>query len=149
MGKETLTRELSADVAGACACDKIRKAARKITGLYNEALNPADLKATQFTILAAVCLKEGETLSDLAAHLGMERTTFLRNLKPLERRGLAKTFEEGHGRARSVRLTGKGVQLMEKALPLWRHAQKSLRKELGADVWTRVHRELGVIAHLG
>ena len=149
MSKESLARQISADVLGACACDKIRKAARKITGLYNEALKPATLKATQFTILAAVCLKEGETLSDLAAHLGMERTTFLRNLKPLERRGLVRTYEESAGRARSVKLTGKGVQLMEKALPLWRQAQKSLRKELGPKLWTRVHHELGLIAQLG
>jgi len=141
-------KQLSSEVGGACACDKMRKAARKITRDYNEALKPAGVTATQFTILAAVCLKEGATLTELSSHLGMERTTFLRNLHPLERQALIKTYDDGYGRARSAKLTGKGVAVMENALPLWRQAQRSLRKRLGDDTWTRVHDELAAIGRL-
>ena len=69
--------QLSTDVAGACACHKMREAARKITRIYNNALQPAGIKGTQFTMLAAVGLKEGATLTDLSAYLGMDRPTYI------------------------------------------------------------------------
>ncbi len=148
MTKETLIKQLSTEVRGACACDKMRKAARKITRRYNEALKPAGIKVTQFTILAAICVKEGATLTDLSSHVGMERTTFLRNLKPLESQALIKTTDDGVGRARSAKLTDKGVIVMEKALPLWRRAQRALRKQVGDDMWARVQEELAAFGQL-
>ena len=141
-------QQLNSDVAGACACHKMRAAARKITRRYNDALKPAGIKATQFTLLAAIGLFEGVTLTELSANLGMDRTTLSRNLGPLERQALIETFDEGVGRARSARLTGKGVSVMETALPLWREAQESLRRSLGDEIWTRVHAELTEVRQL-
>ena len=148
MTRETLIKQLSSDVRGACACHKMREASRKITRRYDEALKPAGIKATQFPILAFIGLNEGVTLTELSSLLGMERTTFLRNLGPLERQGLIKTYDDGYGRARSAKLTAKGVTVMEKALPLWRQAQRSLRKRLGDDIWARVQDELSEIGQL-
>ena len=141
-------QQLSSDVQGACACQKMRQAARKITRKYNNALAPAGIKATQFTMLTVVSLREGATLTALSSRLGMDRTTLSRNLGPLERQGLVELSDEGHGRARSARLTAKGVAVMETALPLWRDAQKSLRQSLGDEVWERVHTGLSEIGQL-
>ena len=141
-------QQLSSDVAGACACHKMRQAARKITRKYNDALKPAGITVTQFTILAAFALSEGATLTELSARLGMDRTTLSRNLGPLERRALIETYENGYGRARSARLTDKGVTVMETALPLWRQAQKSLRQRLGDEIWAQVQTELTLVGHL-
>ena len=141
-------QQLSSDVAGACACHKMRAAARKITRRYNDALKPAGIKVTQFTMLAAVGLFEGVSLTELSANLGMDRTTLSRNLGPLERQALVETYDDGVGRARSARLTGKGVNVMEIALPLWREAQDSLRRSLGDEIWVRVHAELAEVRQL-
>lgn len=141
-------QQLSSDVAGACACHKMRAAARRITRRYNDALRPAGIKATQFTILAVVGLNEGATLTELSTRLGMDRTTLSRNLGPLERQALVQTFDGGHGRARSTKLTTKGVTVMETALPLWREAQRSLKRSLGNDVWERVQTELTEVSQL-
>lgn len=141
-------QQLSSDVAGACACHKMRAAARRITRRYNDALKPAGIKATQFTILAVVGLNEGATLTELSTRLGMDRTTLSRNLGPLERQALVQTFDGGHGRARSAKLTTKGVTVMETALPLWREAQRSLKRSLGNDVWERVQTELTEVSQL-
>ena len=141
-------QQLSSDVAGVCACQKMRQAARKVTRKYNNALAPAGIKATQFTILAVVSLREGATLTALSSRLGMDRTTLSRNLGPLERQGLVELSDEGHGRARCARLTAKGVAVMETALPLWRQAQRSLRQSLGDEVWERVHTGLSEIGQL-
>lgn len=141
-------QQLSSDVAGACACHKMRAAARRITRRYNDALKPAGIKATQFTILTVVGLNEGATLTELSTRLGMDRTTLSRNLGPLQRQALVQTFDGGHGRARSAKLTTKGVTVMETALPLWREAQRSLKRSLGNDVWERVQTELTEVSQL-
>ncbi len=141
-------KQLSTDVAGACACHKMREAARKITRKYNSALKPAGIKITQFTMLSAVGLKEGATLTEISTYLGMDRTTLSRNLGLLERQALIEIYDDGYGRARSAKLTDKGVTVMETALPLWRRAQKSLRQNLGDQIWAQVHAELAVVRQL-
>lgn len=148
MTRETLIQQLSADVAGACACHKMREATRKITRKYNDALKPAGIKATQFSILAAVGLYEGITLTQMANRLGLDRTTLSRNLGPIERRGLIEIRDDGHGRARSAILTSKGVAVMETALPLWREAQATLKGRLGEENWNLIHAELAEIKQL-
>lgn len=141
-------QQLSTDVAGTCACHKMRAAARRITRRYNDALKPAGIKVTQFTILATIGLNEGFSLTELANEMGMDRTTLSRNLGPLERQALIETYDDGHGRARSARLTAKGVSVMEEALPLWRKVQDSLRKRLGDDNWQQVQTELTKVGKL-
>lgn len=141
-------QQLNSDVAGTCACHKMRAAARKITRRYNDALKPAGIKATQFTILVSVGLNEGATLTALSGEMAMDRTTLSRNLGPLERQALIEICDDGVGRARSARLTAKGVRAMETALPLWRKAQRSLRRSLGDDVWERVQAELTTVGQL-
>ena len=148
MTKVSLRQQLSSEVAGACACQKMREAARRITRKYNDALKPAGIKVTQLTILAVVGLNEGATLTKLSSRLGMDRTTLSRNLGPLERQALIETYDDGYGRARSARLTAKGVTMMETALPLWRKAQRSLRQRLGDDIWERVQTELTEVRQL-
>ena len=148
MTKKTLMRQLSSDVAGVCACRKMREASRKITRMYDEVLRPAGIKATQFNVLAIVALGDEATLTELAETLGMDRTTLSRNLRPLERDGLVEVSAEGYRRARSANITNKGVAVMEKALPLWRSAQKSLKRRLGDDIWNRIQIELAEVGHL-
>ncbi len=148
MAKKTLIQKLSSDVTGVCACQKMREASRKITRMYDESLRPAGIKATQFNVLTVVALKDEATLTELAETLGMERTTLSRNLGPLERNGLIKVSAEGYRRARSANITNKGVVVMEKALPLWRLAQKSLKRRLDDEVWDRIQIDLTAIGNL-
>ena len=148
MTKETLVKQLSSDVAGLCACRKMRETSRKITRMYDEALRPARIKCTQFTLLSVVARQDQATLTELAGTLGMDRTTLSRNLGPLERKGLIEVSAEGYRRARSANITDKGVAVMEKALPLWRSAQRSLKRILGDDIWRRIQRQLTEVGQL-
>ena len=148
MDRNALIKTLSNDVANVCVCRKTRETARKISRLYDDMLQPAGIKATQFTMLAAISLQGGATLTELAESLGMERTTLSRNLKPLERSGLIEVSAEGYRRARSASITDQGVAKMEKALPLWRSAQKLLKKRIGGETWERIQTDLNEIGHL-
>ena len=78
----------------------------------------------------------------------MDRTTLSRNLKPLERSGLVDISAEGYRRARSAGITNKGVTVMAKALPLWKSAQRLLKKRIGNETWDRVQLDLKEIGRL-
>jgi DNA-binding MarR family transcriptional regulator len=120
------------DVAASCLCTKIRKAARAITSHYDDALKPCGLRSTQFTLLIAASLSSESSISELAEHLGMDRTTLSRNIKPLERDGFVLLRNDHPGRTVVVTLTPKGRRVMERALPMWQEAQRRLTRRFGA-----------------
>src|SRR5829696_8230036 len=93
------------EVARTCACANLRKAARAVTQLFDEALAPSDLRATQFTLLVTSRLTGESTINELAERMAMDRTTLSRNLKPLVRNGLLEVRPGEDGRTRLVRIT--------------------------------------------
>ena len=91
-----------------CACFSLRKAARAVTQLYDDALKPARVLATQLPLLATSARLERATVTKLAEAMVMDRTTLTRNLRPLERDGLLRTEPGADRRVREVSLTKKG-----------------------------------------
>jgi len=83
-----------AEIEATCACSNVRKAARAVTQLFDELLQPTGLRSTQFTLLVAVALLGEAPVTQLSRALVMDRTTLARNLKPLESLGLL-TVEAG------------------------------------------------------
>ncbi len=95
MTRDTHTREhRSAVDLTACTCANLRKAARAVTQVYDQALRPTGLKATQFTMLATLSNRGDLPLSRLAEALVMDRTTLTRNLKPLVGKGLVRIDQD-------------------------------------------------------
>ena len=130
--KEDL-REISKKTGKACVGFNLRKASRLLSQIYDQALKPANLKVTQFSLLMAVAGREDTTIGKLARPLGMDRTTLSRNARILEKRGLI-IIEEGEDRRQqSIRLTENGVSAIRNALPLWEGVQESLASELGEE----------------
>lgn len=136
------------DVAGVCVWQRTRNASRILSRRYDAALRGTGLNVSQYSTLVFVSLTEDRTLTELAARIGLERTTLIRNLKPLERDGFVSLSEEGYRRARSVEITDKGIAKLEEMLPLWRDVQTTLKAELGADVWTNVCESLEALNRL-
>jgi DNA-binding MarR family transcriptional regulator len=121
------------EVARACACANLRKAARAVTQVFDEALAPSGLRATQFTLLVTNRLTGESTINELAQRMAMDRTTLSRNLKPLVRSGLLEIQSGEDGRTRLVRLTPAGKQVLEEAHPLWQGAQQEIVSALGEE----------------
>ncbi len=122
----------------ACACANLRKAARAVTQVYDEALRPSGLKATQFTVLATLAKRGELPLTKLAEVLVMDRTTLTRNLKPLVAKGWVGTAEAEDQRVRRIALTDAGREVLGAALPLWRGAQAQLAEGLGPERLTEL-----------
>lgn len=116
-----------------CLCLAARRAARTITREFDQALRPHGLRATQFTLLAALQLAGPQAIGELAELLSTERTTLTRNLGVAERHGWA-TMRTSHADARSrvASITPKGLRVLTAALPAWRAAQQRLTESMGA-----------------
>jgi DNA-binding MarR family transcriptional regulator len=71
----------------ACRCLAARRYARAVTRLYEQKLRPHRLRATQFSVLAALALGGPAPVTELATALGLDRTTLTRVAAVLERRG--------------------------------------------------------------
>jgi DNA-binding MarR family transcriptional regulator len=121
------------EVARACACANLRRASRAVTQVFDEALGPSGLRATQFTLLVTSRLMGESTINELAEKMAMDRTTLSRNLKPLVRSGLLEVRPGEDGRTRLVRLTPAGEHALEEAYPLWQQAQQETVGILGEE----------------
>ena len=116
-----------------CMVSNSRMAARAITRRYDSYLRPHGVTATQLSLLGAIQLMPGSTVSQLAEARGFERTTLTRNLDKLEQMGLVASAAQGRGRVPA--LTPKGEALIAELLPLWRRAQAELRTELSSETF--------------
>ena len=110
----------------ACACLAARRRARAITRHFEAELRPHGLRATQFSILAALALGAPNRLGALAEFLVLERTSLTRSLAPLERNGWVRTEVSTDGRERPLALTAAGRRKLEQAYPAWKTAQDSV-----------------------
>ncbi len=125
-----------------CGCLNLRKAARAATQLFDHILEPAGVRATQFTLLIALSSVSAKTLTEMAATLVMDRTTLTRNLKPLEKMGLIASVSLTDRRSRGYSLTEKGRHTLEIGMPLWEQAQQQLVSGLGDDRFNNLVAEL-------
>ncbi|MDR3387061.1 MAG: MarR family winged helix-turn-helix transcriptional regulator [Rudaea sp.] len=111
----------------------LRRAARAISHLYDEAIASSGLKVTQFSLLRAVARNEPVAISVLAGEMELDRTTLARNLAPLERERLVVRSAGRDRRITEVRLSAAGRAAIQRALPLWKTAQAQVRKQLGRE----------------
>ncbi len=116
-------------------CANLRRASRTLTQLYEDALRPLGLRATQFTILQALSLA-GEVTQGLLGHiLAMDSTTLTRTLDIMERRGWIAKRRGKDRREWHIRLSRRGQAQLERSLPAWRSVQHRVHTQLGNEVW--------------
>jgi DNA-binding MarR family transcriptional regulator len=118
-----------------CVCGSLRRATRVVTKLYDDALKPTGLKATQFGLLSNLMALGSSTLTQLAESMVLDHTTLTRNLDILEARGLVVTEEGQDRRERQLRLSEKGIASVSEAYPLWQAAQARAMEIGGQANW--------------
>jgi DNA-binding MarR family transcriptional regulator len=121
-----------------CICVNLRRAARAMTAIYDDALAASGIKITQFSLLRAVERNEPAAISALSEDLDLDRTTLARNLAPLRRDGLVELQPGTDRRVTEVRLTRKGRAAIVKVLPLWQEAQAGIAQRFAAGNLARL-----------
>src|ERR1700733_5796411 len=116
-----------------CNCTALRKATRRVSQLYDSALEPCGLRATQRTILSQIARTGSSAMGELAEALVMDRGALTHNLKPLERDGLVKiTTDPDDRRNRILALTAAGRARLAQSDALWAGAQRGFEAAFGA-----------------
>lgn len=133
-----------------CCATAMRKASRRLTQLYDEALAEAGLRSTQFAILAELDRRPNgpPTMRELADALVMDRSALGHNLRPLQRDKLI-AFEESDEdrRRRHVSMTPQGKAKFREAKRLWQTAQDRFNAVFGETEAAKLRATLLGIAH--
>ena len=125
-----------------CTCGRLRRLTRKITAVYDHALAPCGLRVTQFSLMSSLLKLQAPTLAELAETMDMERTTLLRNLRPLVAAGWVRVEARPHSRRREARLTPAGRAKWIRAKRFWRVAQNAVNSTLGESEVARLHQRV-------
>jgi DNA-binding MarR family transcriptional regulator len=136
--------------ASPCHATAMRKASRRLTQLYDNALEPVGLRSTQFAILAELdrWVMFPPTLAELAQALVMDRSSLGHNLRPLERDGLIALQEcQEDRRRRHIVLTHAGKSKLAAGERLWSAAQEKFNAAFGQPEAERLRVTLLAIAN--
>jgi DNA-binding MarR family transcriptional regulator len=123
----------AAPEASLCNATALRKASRRVTQFYDEALAPCGLRSTQYAILSDL-EKRGEppTLNELADALVLDRSSLGHTLRPLQRDRLIAIKQSTADRRRQLlTLTSKGCEKVAEARRYWRTAQEHFEATFG------------------
>ncbi len=119
----------------ACLCGSFRQSTRALSQVYESALRPTGLRATQFTVLQALSITGEVTQSRLGEILGIDSTTLTRTLEIMLRKGWIEARRGDDRRARWVQLSPAGQKQFHRAHPAWEKVQTRLRRQLGDAAW--------------
>ena len=89
-----------------CYCMNFRRMANVLTKFYDSRLASTDLTANQLSLLIDIQSIEPCNRSELARCARLDRTTVIRNLEPLRKKGLIEETQPGS----SIRLTPQGIE---------------------------------------
>src|SRR5215212_5741543 len=129
-----------------CVCFNLRWVTRAVTQFYDAEMRRHGIRPTQGSILAVLMSKESWNMAELSDWLGMERTTLVRNLRPLQRDGLVAAVGGGRGNRVELAITTKGRKQIEKLAPAWKSAQRGAVKTLGEKRWSAILSDLETAA---
>jgi DNA-binding MarR family transcriptional regulator len=142
----TMRKQLDMASVENCACFNVRRISRVITQFFDAEMRRHGIRPTQTPILGALQAKDGWGMAELSVWLGMERTTLVRNLRPLQRDGLVRAKGGGRGGHVELEITEKGRAALAKTLPAWRSAQDKVVAILGKERWSAIIRDLEDVA---
>jgi DNA-binding MarR family transcriptional regulator len=141
-----MPKKLDLSVMENCVCFNLRWVTRLVTKFFDAEMRRHGIRPTQGTILTSLDAKESWSMAELSDWLGMERTTLVRNLRPLQRDGLVQAVGGGRGNRVELAITSKGRKQIEKLAPAWKSAQSAAVKTLGEKRWSVILSDLETAA---
>jgi DNA-binding MarR family transcriptional regulator len=116
-----------------CHCILLRKAARKVSSYYDEALAPLGVNIGQFSLLRNINRLAPVSLTALGTAVELDRSTVGRNTKVLEKMELVESGPGEDHREMVLSLTATGRALLARGAPLWDGVQDEIEARLGPD----------------
>ncbi len=116
-----------------CICNRLRRATRDVTQMYDAAFEPYGLNVAQHALLNALRNTGTPTITELAATTRLDSSTLGRNLRVLERAGHVEFLPGSDRRTRRIGLTDEGRATLDAAFPAWKKTQSLLAEKLGPN----------------
>ncbi|TPG52075.1 MarR family winged helix-turn-helix transcriptional regulator [Sphingomonas glacialis] len=115
-----------------CMLSRSRVISRVLTNAYDDALRPYGISSPQFVLLTAICKLGSASKAEIARFTQQDRSTLSRNIKLLLDSELVVEGEvDASGRAKPIKVTAAGLELMHELVPAWRAGQEQALKLLG------------------
>lgn len=130
---DVLTLEATDMENQTCYCTTMRKAARRLTAIYDEALAPAGISLAQLSLMRNIARAERITVGDLGRLIELDRSTTGRNVRVLAKMGLAALLPSDDGRETIITVSEEGRRVLDEAAPLWETAQRGVEAKLGLN----------------
>lgn len=147
MTKKSGLPGLPVPAASTCSNGAIRRAARRMGQVYDDAFAPVGLKGTQYSMLSQISRLQGPTMRGLANELVMDLSALGHTLKPLERDGYVElSVDATDRRCRRVRLTENGVRKFEEAREIWNRIRSAFEDIYGVEEATQLRAKLDYVA---
>ena len=125
--------EIAENTSAACISTRVRQLSRIVTRVYDDALRPLGITASQFTLLNQLAHQDGITAVEIGHSLDIEKSTLSRNLKRLLALGHITMDPPAGRRGRGLHLTPKGQLVIQHAFPVWKDAQSRTIRIMGAE----------------
>ena len=125
-------------IARECLAVRLRILNRVVTKLYDDALRPLGVKASQLNILVVTARLGLARPAEVCERLQMDTSTLSRNVERMMAKDWLEVVEDADGRAQPFQLTTKGRRLLERSMPAWEKAQEKVKKLIGADTMASI-----------
>lgn len=125
--------EIAESTANLCLATRVRQLSRIVTRVYDDAMRPLGITASQYTLLTQLASRDGITAVEIGHDLDIEKSTLSRNLKRLLAIGHIIMDPPAGRRGRGLHLTPKGQAVLKQAYPIWAEAQRRATMVMGAD----------------
>lgn len=135
--------EIAETTSATCLATRVRQLSRIITRLYDDAMRPLGITASQYTLLAQLASRDGITAVEIGHELDIEKSTLSRNLKRLLALGHIIMDPPAGRRGRGLHLTAKGQITLKEAYPVWQGAQARAVAVMGAETRDKLDDLLG------
>jgi DNA-binding MarR family transcriptional regulator len=118
-------------IATNCLSVRLRLMNRVVGAIYDEALRPHGIKASQLNILVAVSAFGRVTSQQLCRVLHMDTSTFSRAVARLKKNRWLLIEPSGEGKILKIEVTKEGFKKIEQVYPDWQKAQAKAAETLG------------------
>lgn len=132
------TQKMVNSIATNCLSVRLRLMNRMVGTIYDEALRPHSIKASQLNILVAVSAFGKVTSRQLCQVLHMDPSTFSRAVARLKKNRWLQVEPSGEGKILKIEITQKGYKKIAAVYPDWQRAQARAAEALGESTFEMI-----------
>lgn len=131
-------QQLVKEIALNCYSVRLRLLNRVVGSVFDEALRPHGIRASQLNILVAVAAYGPVTSHQLCRVLHMDTSTFSRALSRLRTKLWVETEPSGEGKVLLIRIGTQGLEMIKAVYPDWQMAQEKAASLLGEPTLEKI-----------